>query len=285
MNDLDQQLRDLFSEKAATVGPPPPLPDDLRVVSATRWWRRRPQWLLVPAAALITGAVVIPVAMISQNAGVTAMPAQEAEAWAQEVCTNRPEEQTPSQDEVRGMPVAASAVCWWENPANLGDETVGLQSVTALSPSQITDLKGFLADAVREQPTCSMIDSPPQVEYYVFLRDSDGQDYRINVPEPPCLGYDMSGGQYRSPALVGWLSGVFEATQPAIDRELPSEVTRRARALLGDRFVDVRVGADQASYIIGVLDLQDDEIDDLTSRLERELPLYFEQRDSGCFRC
>ena len=81
MNDLDQQLRDLFSEKAATVGPPPPLPDDLRVVSATRWWRRRPQWLLVPAAAVVTATVVIAVAVVSQNNAVTQPAAPASSAW------------------------------------------------------------------------------------------------------------------------------------------------------------------------------------------------------------
>jgi hypothetical protein len=218
MSDLDQQLRDLLSEKAATVGPPPPLPDGLREVATTGWWRRRPQWLLVPAAALITGAVVIPVALINQNAGVTAMPSGKAQAWAEQVCADRPSEPSPAQPEVVAMTFDASAVCWWENPAHLGDDTVGLQRVTALSPAQITTLQDLLSDAARQQPTCSMIDSPPQVEYYVFLRDSGGQGWRINIPEPPCLGFEMTGGQYRSAVLVNWLRSLPNTEEsPAID--------------------------------------------------------------------
>jgi hypothetical protein len=156
------------------------------------------------------------VALVNQDAGDTAMPAQEAQAWAEQVCTTRQSEQSPSQDDVRAMTIVASAACRWENPANLGDDTVGLQRVTALSPNQIAALQDFLTNAAREQPTCTMIDSPPQVEYYVFLRDSDGRDWRINIPEPSCLGFPMSSGeQYHSPALANWLDSLPETESSA----------------------------------------------------------------------
>jgi hypothetical protein len=206
------------------------------------------------------------------------MPAEQAKAWTQEVCTDRPSSRTPTQDQVRGIPVTAAAVCRWENPANLGDDTVGLQSATALSSSQITALQGYLTDAVEGQPRCMMIDSPPQVEYYVFLRDPEGRDWRIDVPEPPCLGFDMSGAHYQSEPLVGWLDDVGKMGQPSIDRDDPGEVSSRARALLGDRFVALTVRHDQASYIISVLNLRQGEIDDLTALLQRKVPLYFEKR-------
>ena len=278
MSDLDQQLRDLLQERAATAGPPPSLPSALCDGSPVPWWRRRPEWLVVPAVAVGSAVVVIAVAVVDANEAEPMIPADQAQSWARQVCTTRPSGPSPSEDELGGMAITASAVCRWENAVNLGDDTVGLQSVTTLSASQVNDLRDLLTAAPEEQPACAMFDSPPPVEYNVYLRDADGRDWRINIPEPPCLGFDMSGGQYQSPDLVRWLSGLSEVTQPAIERELPSEVTRRARALLGDRFVDLRVGADQASYIIGVLDLQGGEVDDFTSRLERELPLYFEQR-------
>lgn len=209
MSDLDQQLRDLLHERAATVGPPPPLPPALRGDSPRPWLRRRPEWLLVPAVAVVTAAAVIAVAVISsENGPGTVMPAEQAESWAQEVCTNRPSAQSPSQDQVRGMAIAASAICWWENPANLGDETVGLQHTTALSAGQIEDLQALLVDAPEESPTCAMFDSPPQVEYYVYLHDADGQAWRIDIAEPACLGFDLKGAQVSSPVLVDWLREV-----------------------------------------------------------------------------
>ena len=229
MSDLDQQLRDLFQHKQAAVGPPPPLPPGLHEVPPTRWWSRPRHWLLVPVTAVATAAVVIPIALVSQNAGVTAMPAQETQTWADDVCTTRPSARSPGQDDVRTMSVVASAVCWWENPANLGDDTVGLQNITTLSPSQITDMKGFLADAPREQPTCSMIDSPPQVEYYVFLRDADGGDWRIDIPEPPCLGFEMQGGQYRSASLVNWLQGMSKEPLLVTAKDWDGTSTQLAR--------------------------------------------------------
>jgi hypothetical protein len=52
--------------------------------------------LLVPAVALITGAVVIPVALVRQNTGVTTtMPAQEARAWAWSSASRGPQKGCP----------------------------------------------------------------------------------------------------------------------------------------------------------------------------------------------
>ncbi len=126
------------------------------------------QWLLVPAAALITGAVVIPVALVSQNAGVTAMPTEQEQAWAEQVCTTRPSARSPAQDDVRAMTIVAAAVCRWENPENLKDDTVGLQSITALTPNQVTALQDFVTDAPSEQPTCTDDRQPTAVEFYAL---------------------------------------------------------------------------------------------------------------------
>ena len=208
MSDLDQQLRDLLQDRAAGVGPPPLLPSALRGDPPTPWWRRRPHRLLVPTVAVVTAAVVIAVAVVNENSAESVIPADQAQSWAQEVCTTRPSAQLPGQDDVRGMNMTAAAVCWWENPANLGDSTVGLQNAKALSAGQIADLQAFLTDAPEESATCAMIDSPPQVEYYVYLRDAEGGEWRINIPEPACLGYELGDQHFSSPMLVDWLLDV-----------------------------------------------------------------------------
>jgi hypothetical protein len=165
--------------------------------------------LLIPAAVLITGAVVIPVALVRQNTGVTPMAAQEARAWALEVCHSQPSERSPGQDDVRTMSVVASAVCWYRGPKNLGGKPLGLSGAGALLPPLDTELRQLLVDAERDPPTCSIIDSRPQDRYFVYLRDSEGQDWRIDVPVPPCLGFEMNDGRYLSAPLVDWLKDVF----------------------------------------------------------------------------
>lgn len=214
MSDLDQQLRDLLIERAARAGQHPPLPADLRGLPAERWWRQHRHWVVIPAAVLVTGLIVIPVALVSQKSEVPPLSASQAQTWAGQVCADRADARLPSQADVSDMEVVAVAVCRWEDPGNLTDYltdgTTGLQGVTALSPSQAAMLQDLVADAEGQQPSCPLIDRPPLLKFYVYLRDASDQQWRLTVPRTVCTGFEMSGGHYLSSSLVEWLESVAD---------------------------------------------------------------------------
>lgn len=101
------------------------------------------------------------------------------------------------------MRVDAARLCRLSNPSS-GDAYLNWRytltddlALSAYDTAAVIESLGAAAD----NPTCSMIDSPPPVTYLVLLRDEQGGTWRVTVPEEPCLGFHLGGGrEYQSDA-------------------------------------------------------------------------------------
>ena len=62
------------------------------------------------------------------------------------------------------------------------------------------------------------------------------------------------------------------------DIENPSAVVKRAEALLGERYVDTRINGEHTAYVVGVLNLTDQEAPALERQLSGSAPVVFEAR-------
>lgn len=64
-----------------------------------------------------------------------------------------------------------------------------------------------------------------------------------------------------------------------IDDEDPSEVEQRAREAVGDRFVELWISDDQRAFVIGVVNLQENEKPKLLRTIQRKAPVQLVHRD------
>jgi hypothetical protein len=77
-----------------------------------------------------------------------------------------------------------------------------------------------------------------------------------------------------NPDAVGQCqSSTGSATVDASSLELPSQVSSRARHVLGQRYVDTAITKDQRCYVIGVLNLTAQETPTLTAELTADAPI------------
>jgi hypothetical protein len=138
---------------------------------------------------------------------------------------------------------------------------------------------GFCLDHVVSGPTATYLltrqiqGHTPTVQDSAYLADAL-ELYRLEAPAVHPLPDAVRN-------LRANMSHLFdEVTSPrwTVDHELPSEVAHRARALLGKRYVDLAVGTDQASYIVGVMHLKQREVPTLALALGGRLPILFEPR-------
>lgn len=77
----------------------------------------------------------------------------------------------------------------------------------------------------------------------------------------------------RSAVASGRAAADNEYVYSVADVEVPSVVSQRSQEILGDRFVDISISQDQTTYVIGVLDLRDSEVNNLSAAIERAAPI------------
>lgn len=93
-----------------------------------------------------------------------------------------------------------AVVCRWKNPETFGQKS-GLTAEVSLTPTERTTVQRQMTGARQGPPRCSMIDSLPPVEYTVYLGDTNGDIWKIDVPDSTCLGFRMDGQPYQSAEL------------------------------------------------------------------------------------
>jgi len=122
---------------------------------------------------------------------------------------------SPTAEQLAEMDVQAATVCRWTNPATgdpMMDRKYTLTDKVGLSGTQAAEMMSRFANAAQQTPTCSMIDSPPSVEYRVLVRDRQGTDFRVVVPQNDCLGFRLAAGtQYTSWELTNLLGSFIQA--------------------------------------------------------------------------
>ena len=291
----DQWLHDQFQAQAQTIEVPAALHGETlqRARAARTRHRGIRAALAVGAAALVTGVLVIVTGSLSP-ATTPAAPAPTPASWTFDlffvdmggINSTRPPSLVSEQvtvpntgdqpldivNALMGSVAEGDGVNGFNFSSTGGSPIAEVNSVTVIPNKLITvDLD---RDVMDPHPTwdCNCPPGDVVMQQLVWTLGA-----ALGNPLPVLL--TING----DPARGIWghrLDGpvYLEQVQSSIDRELPGDVTDRAKALLGNRFVDLSVGEDQASYIIGVLNLQDSEIDDLTAKLQDQVRLHFEPR-------
>lgn len=249
MKNLDQELREVFREKAQDAGAPPAIPPGPTAGPAMRRsWR----WMLIPAAVVTTAAVVIPVAVLSRDTQSAPLPSNQGAGWVQESCSSRPAFPSPSQADVWNMNVVGAGVCRWVNPSQLNSTNSGTQVTVTLSDQERSELIALIEEASPGNPDCAVIDSEPQVEFLVLLKDYEDQSWQITIPNDFCLGFELDGNPYQSPELADWLDNITTNENAPTPEALSTDTLERMhdrgiRAVTADPdIVNPNVSQDEA---------------------------------------
>lgn len=299
----DQWLHDQFQAQAQTIEPPADLHGRSveRAYTAKTRRRRIQGTLAVGVAAAVTGAIVIVTGSLSpatQPTPADLTPAPTSWTFDLYFTTGGGRAVDPTAKNPGGRWKLTSETV---TVPNSGDQPLDIVNALVAHAPTVEAINGFNFSSNGQLPIAEV--NSVTVTPKVITVDLDRE-----VWDPyPTISCICPPGDAVMQQLVWTLDSALESTLPvlltinsepaggiwgyrldgpvyleqegsSIDRERPGEVTTRAKALLGNRFVDLAVGPGQASYIIGVLNLQDDEIDDMTARLERQVPLYFENR-------
>ena len=87
-----------------------------------------------------------------------------------------------------------------------------------------------------------------------------------------------SGADDQDATQGGAKERVSEYEYSVVDEVLPSKIEEGAKALVGDRFVDIEISENQQNYVIGVLEASPDEAEKFSALLSSEVPVTVETR-------
>ncbi len=286
MSDLESELRELFHDMRTRAPSAKPLSEYLAdpVAKTSRRW----QWAVVPAAVAATAAVVVGVAALpyqhespppvvagspsatpssgEQTSGegqdwqaVTDVAQLEGK-WRAESLFGEPitQPQGPLSHPVDVVFSELDAGWWWmtDDGCNTTSGRISVSSSQLSTGQAGTTLVG-----------CFSI--PGQTDHALNVKAIGAADQaRIasQVGESAKLSL-LSKGKVVAVYISARSAGLVE------DVENPSAVVSRAKALLGDRYVDVSINADHTAYIVGVLDLKPDEAQRLGEQLSGPAPV------------
>ncbi len=288
MSDLEDELRGLFRDKEQQSPTARSLSEYVSGAGDTVGRRRRRwQWGVVPAAVLVSAAVVVGVAALSNQSG-----------------TPVPVSGDPAGDDVHGPLASGAAVsCFKEySPREVAHRSFAFDGiVTEIGPgttnregegqlrlSSVTfAVNEWFSGGSTESATVDMLPPTPD-----GTSAETGQSYDVGTrllvsgeprwggvdPLADAIAWDTCGftRYWDQETADAWRAAVSATASTDVlveDIENPSAVVRRARELLGDRFVDVSINDDHTSYIVGVLNLTPEEMPSLGEELSGPAPV------------
>jgi hypothetical protein len=217
MSDIEQLVKEALRARATDIpdGSSPSIPIDSQT---THREGNRNRWVLasvVAAAAVVLGFALIDGYFPGLDPDNTNPSMVSIDANTPPPSCGTKEGQVdappPPFEQLATLRVRAASVCQWTNeeprwkpgtPISTFYENYTLTNEIALLQVQASDLMVQLASADAGTPECSMIDSAPDTVFSLLLGDTAGERWRIDFPQPACLGFALgNAGHYTSPGV------------------------------------------------------------------------------------